>query len=194
MPAFYTTLTNADLTAADLRGAYFYTVGLTTTTTNTILSDGTINGLHLDSRHPTLSVRNYVPASGGAPVPIHILANMTTDPNTSLQFALDDNPWDSTISFASGIPITLGGDLELDLTAGVDPAGLVGDTFQLFDWTGVSPNGQFGNINNDLPSGYSWNTSQLYTTGNVTLVPEPSTLALLGVLGLLGYIWRRRQR
>ena len=62
----------------------------------------------------------------------------------------------------------------------------------------VSPSGQFASITSDLPAGFSWNTSQLYTTGDVTLTPEPSTLALLGVgaVGLVGYgsWWRRRRR
>ena len=93
---------------------------------------------------------------------------MTT--GTSLVFQFDDNPWGSTISFASGIPVALGGNLELDLVAGVTPASLLGDTFQLFNWTGVSPSGQFAQIVNDLPTGYTWNTSALYTLGEVTLV------------------------
>ena len=69
MPTFHSAnLTNANLTGADLRGAQGFVPG-SATTTNTILPDGTIKGLHLDSNNPTLLVRNY---SGN--IPIHILA------------------------------------------------------------------------------------------------------------------------
>ena len=79
-----------------------------------------------------------------------------------------------------GSPVTLGGTLELDYVGAYDPASLLGDSFQVFDWTGVSPTGAFANISSNLPAGYSWDTSQLYSTGDVTLIPEPSSLALLG--------------
>ena len=90
---------------------------------------------------------------------------MTLTESASLVLEFDGNPWGSTISFDSGIPVVLGGNLELDLAAGVNPASLLGDTFQVFDWTGVSPVGQFAQIGNNLPAGYAWDTSQLYTTG-----------------------------
>ncbi len=185
-------LTNANLTGADLRGPQHRGEPLgSAITTNTILPNGTIHGLTLDSTNPTLLVRNY---SGSSSIPIHVLQGMSMSPAASLVLEFDGDPWGSTISLASGIPVLLGGDLELDLVAGVDPASLVGDSFQVFGWAGVSPSGQFANISNNLPAGYSWDTSQLYTSGEVTLVPESGTLALLcaGAIGLVGNGWRRR--
>ena len=182
------------LTGADLRGAQGVVLG-SAMTTNTILPNGTIQGLHLDSNNPTLLVRNY---SGN--IPIHVLQGMSMNSGTSLVFQFDGAPWGSTISFDSGIPVTLGGKLELGLAGGVDPASLLGDNFQLFDWTGVSPSGQFAQVINDLPAGYSWDTSQLYTTGDVTLVgspiPEPTSFVLIciGAISLLAYAWRQRRR
>ena len=164
----------------------------TTITASTIFPDGTIHGLNLNSANPTFLVRNY---SGD--ILIHVQQGMTLTQSASLVLEFDGNPWGSTISFDSGIPVTLGGNLELDLAAGVNPARLVGDTYQLFDWTGVSPCGQFASITNDLPAGYSWDTSQLYTTGDVTLsvaVPEPSSIALLLACTVALGIWRRRRK
>jgi hypothetical protein len=188
-------LTNAylrgtTLTGADLRGSQGLVLG-SATTTNTILPDGTIQGLYLDSNNPSLLVRNY-----GGNIPIHILQGMSMIPGTSLVFQLDAAPWGSTISFDSGIPVTLNGNLELGLAGGVDPASLLDDSFHLFDWTGVSPSGQLAQVVNDLPAGYSWDTSQLYTLGEVALVPEPGTCVLLGIggIGLAACgAWQRRR-
>jgi hypothetical protein len=55
-------------------------------------------------------------------------------------------------------------------------ASQVGRTFDLVDWTGVSPIGSFA-----ISSPYRWNVSNLYTTGEVTLtaIPEPKAAVLL---------------
>jgi hypothetical protein len=84
--------------------------------------------------------------------------------------------WDSTISFAPSISVTLGGTLELSFADNVNLATQVGRTFDLFDWTGVFPTGAFA-----ISSPYRWNLSNLYTTGQVTLtaIPEPATQFLL---------------
>ena len=79
--------------------------------------------------------------------------------------------WDSTISFAPGIPVTLGGTLELTFAADVNPASQLGRAFDLFDWTGVTPTGAFA-----VSSPYRWNLSNLYTTGQVTLASVPGLL------------------
>ena len=109
---------------------------------------------HTPERHdpgPAISIRSTPPSSSatitpsggtGGPIPIHILTGMSMDSNATLQFQLDGGTWGSTISFDAGIPVTLGGNIELGLAPGVDPSSLVGDTWQLFDWTGVSPSGR----------------------------------------------------
>jgi len=158
------TLTNAYLTEADLRGAQGFS-GSAAVTTNTVLPDGTIQGINLDGNNPTLLVCNY---SGSSSIPIHILQGMSMYPWSSLVFQFDGNPWGSTISFDAGIPITLGGNIELGLAPGTNPATLVAQNVQLFDWTGVSP-GQFAQIVSDLPTRFLWNTSALYTLGQVGL-------------------------
>jgi hypothetical protein len=97
--------------------------------------------------------------------------------------------WDSTISFAPGIPVTLGGTLELTFADDVNLASQLGRTFDLFDWTGVTPTGAF-----TIVSPYAWDLSNLYTTGQATLtaIPEPTTRALIA-FGLGGVAFSRHR-
>ncbi len=111
---------------------------------------------------------------------------MAMDSTGTLSLLLDADAWDSSISFAPGIPVTLGGTLELSFAAGVDIEAQIGRTFHIFDWTGVTPAGAF-----NLSSPYAWDVSQLYTSGQATLVPEPSCLSLLV---LAAPAWFRRRR
>ena len=115
---------------------------------------------------------------------------MTIDPTASLQIVLDGQPWGSTISFSAGIPVSLAGELDLTVAPGVDLNSLLGDTFKLFDWTGVDPTGEFTIVGDPR-----WDTSHLYTSGEVTFVPEPSALILLvgGAISALAYVWRRKR-
>jgi hypothetical protein len=87
-------------------------------------------------------------------------------PGGALRMVFEADAWDSTISFAAGIPVALGGTLELTFAADVNPASQVGRTFDLFDWSGVTPTGQ---LQVQVPTDTLWNTSRLYTAGEVTV-------------------------
>jgi hypothetical protein len=102
--------------------------------------------------------------------------HLVMGPGGTLRMIFEADDWDSTISFAPGIPVTLGGTLELTFADNVNPASQLGRTFDLFNWTGVNPTGAFA-----VYSPYAWDLSNLYTTGQVTLtaVPEPATIVLL---------------
>ena len=142
--------------------------------------DGAIAGLNLAAGEQ-LAVRDD---DGGSfwsgymltprlPIPINIQDRLMMSDGGNLQLLFDADAWDSTISFQPGIPVTLGGNLELSFAADVDLASQIGRTFHIFDWTGVEPTGTF-----TVSSPYRWDVSQLYSTGDVTLVPEPRAVLL----------------
>jgi hypothetical protein len=89
--------------------------------------------------------------------------------------------------------IDVEGALNLDGTLNVVLAGynpVLGDVFDILDWGSLG--GMFDVL--DLPSlnsGLSWDTSALYDDGRISVVPEPTSLALLGLGGLT--LLRRRR-
>jgi uncharacterized protein YjbI with pentapeptide repeats len=122
-----------------------------------ILADGTVPGLTMNAGD-TFIIRND-------PIPITVKSSMSMASGSTLQLQLDGSAWGSTISFASGVTPALGGTLQLTFAPGVNVAQQVGQTFDLFNWTGVTPTGTFivdGGVD-------QWDLTHLYTTGVVTL-------------------------
>ncbi|HTZ00516.1 MAG TPA: PEP-CTERM sorting domain-containing protein, partial [Rhodocyclaceae bacterium] len=72
-----------------------------------------------------------------------------------------------------------------------------GQTYDLFDWNSGAPQGSFSQVLlPTLAAGLVWDTSHLYTSGDISVaaVPEPETYAtLLAGLGILAAVARRRQ-
>jgi len=86
--------------------------------------------------------------------------------------------------------LALGGTLDVELLYGYTPS--YGNTYDLLDWGGLA--GAFDAV--DLPAlggSLEWDTSGLYTSGTITVAPEPATLALVA-LGVAGTLLRRRGR
>lgn len=84
--------------------------------------------------------------------------------------------------------LTVGGALTVALYNAFDPQN--GDVFHLFDGT-IS--GQFSSVNlPGLDTGLSWNTSSLYSSGDISVTPEPATVSLLTLGGLAMLIRRRK--
>lgn len=171
---FGANLTGANLYGADARGARFEYAKLTgANTSNLIQTDGHISGLNLTAG-ASLVVRDYdgnptAYLTPTGPLPIVVEQHMAMDATGTLRLVFDADPWDSTISFAPGIPVARGGTLELTFASDVNPVSQIGRTLDLFNWTGVAPTGAF-----TVSSPYTWNLSNLYTTGEVTLATVPS--------------------
>jgi hypothetical protein len=107
----------------------------------------------------------------------------------TLRTEFEADAWNSTISFATGIPVALNGTLELTFAAGTNLASQIGRTFNLFDWAGVSPTGTFA-----VSSSYTWNLTNLYTTGEVTLqaIPLSGDFNHDGTVDAADYVvWRK---
>ena len=86
--------------------------------------------------------------------------------------------------------LTLDGVLNVSLWNGYDPS--IGDTFNILSWG--SRAGTFSTVNlPDLSGGKSWDQSALYTTGEISVIPEPASILAVG-FGLLPYIVLRRIR
>ena len=171
-------LVSAQFTRADTRGA----TGLlleprTLVTQNTVFPDGSVYGFEI-SADETMRIRDYDSVTS---LLIHVHDRMQVDTGGALRLVFDDVEWGSTISFDAAITVSLAGTLELLLDDDVSPTALVGTTFQVFDWTGVEPIGQFDKILTQ--NGLIWNADHLYTSGEVTLIaaiPEPNALTMLG--------------
>jgi hypothetical protein len=82
------------------------------------------------------------------------------------------------------------GTLDITLQPGFEP--MAGEQFDMF--SEVSPiGGTFATLNLPaLPTGESWDTSDLYTTGVISIVPEPMSFGILS-MGLASLALRRRR-
>lgn len=139
--------------------------------TNTIMGDGRIDGLSLTEGRK-LTVHDYETSL----IDVTVKDSFMVDDTGVLELVLDDNGWTSTIRFEDSIPVAISGQLIVSFEDTSAPRLQLGQTLKLFDWSNVDPVGKF-----EFISDYQWDTSQLYTSGEVTLlaVPEPRGVILL---------------
>ncbi len=87
--------------------------------------------------------------------------------------------------------LDLAGTLTVELLDGYEPA--LGAEFDLLDWGGLS--GAFSEVLlPQLPGGLGWDSSQLYASGSLSVVPEPGSAALLALVAVCASVWLLRRR
>src|SRR5690606_7599696 len=138
-------------TGSDTRGAWNLNNLLATAATDNLIGpDGRVFGLNVQAGERFV-IRDFDASRPGAPpIPVRVNDHFTMADGGVLQTVFDADAWDSTIFFAAGIPVSLGGVLDLAFATDVDLASQVGRTFQLFDWAGVTPIGQFITVQSEF--------------------------------------------
>ena len=118
-----------------------------------------------------------------------ISSGITTTLGGSLLIQLNANMIGVDGAALTAPNLSLGGTLQVTLPGNLAPVS--GDEYQLY-YDSNTITGTFTNVSlPTLPSGESWNTSQLYTDGIISVVPEPASLGLLFAAG--GLLLRRRR-
>ena len=96
------------------------------------------------------------------------VGNFAFSPTSTLIMELGGtSPGGGHDQILSSAMLAFDGTLQVSLINGFSPA--AGQSFNLFDW--ISASGTFGSLQLPTLAGLAWNTSQLYTTGMLSVVP-----------------------
>jgi len=87
--------------------------------------------------------------------------------------------------------IACGGTLDVSMVLKTQAMMAEGLVFDMLDWSGQLT-GRFDQVVlPQLPAGLGWNTDNLYTTGEILVIPEPAAIALIALGGAV-LLTRRR--
>ncbi len=97
------------------------------------------------------------------------------------------------ISDPISLPLTQdNGTLDFTLQNGFEPT--IGEQFAVLAFYDPNAHGTFATVNlPSLPAGGSWNISNLYTTGTISVVPEPISMGMM-IFGMAGLALRRHHK
>lgn len=152
-------------------------------------SGGTLGGSGTIAGNVTVN-SGGVFAPGASPGTITI-GSLTMNGSTTLQMELGGTlagtQYDQVVSSGA---FSLAGNLIVSLTNGFTP--VAGNSFNLFDWGSVG--GTFSSLSLPTLAGLAWNTSQLYTTGvlSIDAANLPGDFSQDGVVDAADYVlWRK---
>jgi T5SS/PEP-CTERM-associated repeat protein/autotransporter-associated beta strand protein len=132
---------------------------------------------------------------GNSPGLITFGGNLTLNSGsfTNMELAGNTTPGTDYDSVNVTGNLTTGGRLTVSLINGFSPSR--GDSFDLFNVSGTIT-GSFGQVSLPfLGGGLGWDTSQLYSVGDISVVPEPAAWGLALGAGMMAWaMWRRRGR
>jgi fibronectin-binding autotransporter adhesin len=164
----------------------------TLTGATTIASGGVLSGSGTMASAVTIGNGGTL-AIGNSPGTMTFEENLTLDLNSTSLFEINGftaGQFDLAQGGAGTQTVTFGGTLELVFSGGFNTLGSV----KIFDFENYSGSFTGGVNSTGLASGYTATFNEL--DGVVTVVPEPSTYALLALsaAGLAAHIARRRRR
>ena len=147
--------------------------------TQTLKGDGTVVG--------DLTANGIV-APGNSPGDLNFNDNLTLAGTLNLEVnGTGASNFDRLVG--DGANWILGSGITLNLTTGY-AAALYDSVTVLSNWNSIS--GTVGTVTGaDLGGGLSWDTSKLFTDGTITVIPEPATVGLLGLVGAMALLRRR---
>jgi hypothetical protein len=97
------------------------------------------------------------------------MKEMTLESGSTLRILLHGGTWGSTITTDPGIPVGLGGTLDLGLDTPAMIPQLINQAIQLFSWTDpLAAGNEFDQILTD--DRFIWDLSSLYSTGTIKIV------------------------